>query len=48
MVNKLLTGGEGGQEPGIFQLAQHIDSDQRIEIARMNNLLRQLAATPSP
>ena len=32
MVNNLLTGGEGGQEPGIFQLAQHIDSDQRIEM----------------
>jgi uncharacterized protein (DUF305 family) len=30
MVDELLTGGLGGQEPGIFQLA-HIDSDQRIE-----------------
>jgi uncharacterized protein (DUF305 family) len=48
MVDELLTGGLGGQEPGIFQLAQHIDSDQRIEITRMNSLLRQLAATPAP
>ncbi|HEY9377540.1 MAG TPA: DUF305 domain-containing protein [Jiangellaceae bacterium] len=48
MVDDLLTGGEGGQEPEIFQLAQHIDSDQRIEIARMNSLLRQMAATPAP
>ena len=31
MVDELLTGGLGCQEPGIFQLAQHIDSDQRIE-----------------
>ena len=48
MVNDLLTGGEGGQEPEVFQLAQHIDSDQQIEIARMNSLLRQLATTPMP
>lgn len=33
MVNDLLSGGEGGQEPEVFQLAQHIDSDQQIEIA---------------
>ena len=48
MVNDLLTGGTGGQEPEVFQLAQHIDSDQQIEIARMNSLLRQLATTPTP
>jgi uncharacterized protein (DUF305 family) len=46
MVHELLTGGEGGQEPGVYQLAQHIDSDQRIEIARMERLLRETAATP--
>ncbi len=48
MVDDLLTGGKGGQEPAVFQLAQHIDSDQQIEIARMNSLLRQLATTPTP
>jgi uncharacterized protein (DUF305 family) len=48
MVNDLLTGGKGGQEPEVFQLAQHIDSDQQIEIARMNSMLRQLATTPTP
>jgi len=42
MVEELLTTGEGGQEPQIFQLAQHIDSDQRVEIARMKRLLADL------
>lgn len=41
MVGNLL-GGDGGQEPAIFQLAQHIDADQRVEIARMRALLVQL------
>ncbi|MGH8829361.1 MAG: DUF305 domain-containing protein [Jiangellaceae bacterium] len=47
MVADLLTGG-GGQEPNIFQLAQHIDSDQSIEIARMNDVLAELAPSPTP
>lgn len=38
MVQDLLNGG-GGQEPAIFQLAQHIESDQTIEISRMKHLL---------
>ncbi|WP_051217674.1 DUF305 domain-containing protein [Nocardioides insulae] len=38
MVQDLLNG-EGGQEPAIFQLAQHIESDQTIEISRMKHLL---------
>lgn len=42
MVEELLTGGEGGQEPQIFQLAQHIDADQRVEISRMKRLLAEL------
>jgi uncharacterized protein (DUF305 family) len=29
----------GGQEPALGQIAQHIDSDQRIELARMASLL---------
>ena len=39
MVEELLTGGSGGQEPEVFQLAQHIESDQLVEIARMKQLL---------
>ena len=46
MVADLLAGG-GGQEPHIFQLAQHIDSDQSIEIARMNDLLAELVPSPA-
>jgi uncharacterized protein (DUF305 family) len=49
MVANLLSGeGGGGQEPGVFQLAQHIDSDQSIEIARMKSLLAEFAAIPAP
>lgn len=38
MVDVLLTG-EGGQEPELNQLANHIDADQRVEISRMKRLL---------
>jgi len=49
MVADLLSGeGGGGQEPEVFQLAQHIDSDQSIEIARMKSLLAEYAASPAP
>ena len=49
MVADLLSGeGGGGQEPEVFQLAQHIDSDQSIEIARMKSLLAEFAASPAP
>jgi uncharacterized protein (DUF305 family) len=41
MVEHLLASG-GGQEPSIFQLTQHIESDQQVEIARMKQLLTQL------
>lgn len=41
MVEELLSG-EGGQEPEVFQLARHIDADQRVEIARMRRLLAEL------
>jgi uncharacterized protein (DUF305 family) len=37
-----LIGRGGGQEPAVFQLAQHIGSDQQVEIARMKALLTQL------
>jgi uncharacterized protein (DUF305 family) len=40
MVEELLGSG-GGNDPAIFQLAQHIDSDQRIEIDRMQQLLAE-------
>ncbi len=39
MVDQLLGGGQGGQESQVFQLAQHMDSDQRVEISRMKRLL---------
>jgi uncharacterized protein (DUF305 family) len=42
MVEELLAAGEGGQEPQVFQLAQHIDADQRVEISRMKQLLTEL------
>ncbi|MPZ87878.1 MAG: DUF305 domain-containing protein [Nitriliruptorales bacterium] len=41
MVEELLSS-DGGQEPEIFQLASHIDSDQRIEIGRMHGILAEL------
>ena len=43
MVAELFSSSDGGQVPEIFQLAQHIDSDQRIEISRMTGMLAQLA-----
>jgi uncharacterized protein (DUF305 family) len=45
MVAELLSGDEGGQESDVFQLAQHIDSDQSVEIARMKSLLAEIAAS---
>lgn len=39
MVAELLDGA-GAQEPAVFQIAQHLDADQRVEIARMKRLLR--------
>lgn len=41
MVETLLSGA-GGQEPEIFQLAGHIESDQAIEISAMKRLLTDL------
>jgi uncharacterized protein (DUF305 family) len=41
MVEDLLGSDGGGSDPAIFQLAQHIDSDQRIEIDRMQQLLAE-------
>lgn len=38
MVEDLFTGG-GGQEPEVFQLAGHIESDQLVEISRMKRML---------
>ena len=42
MVEQLLSSETGGQEPTIFQLAQHMSSDQQVEIARMKSLLAEL------
>lgn len=44
MVAELYAAG-GAQEPALGELARHIESDQAIEIARMNSLL---AAYPAP
>ncbi len=44
MVEQLLTEGQGGQESQLFQLAQHVEIDQQVEIARMKQLLVELEA----
>ena len=44
MVEQLLTSGSGGQESHVFQLAQHIASDQRVEIARMKRMLLRITS----
>ncbi|MGH7562879.1 MAG: DUF305 domain-containing protein [Gemmatimonadota bacterium] len=41
MVEDLFSGG-GGQEVEVFQLASHVDADQRAEIARMREMLNIL------
>ena len=40
----LLTGGEGGPESHVFQLAQSIGTDQQGEISRMKSVLAEIAA----
>ena len=47
MVETLLGQGLGGQEPQLFQIAQGIESDQQVEIARMKSLLVELAPAVS-
>jgi uncharacterized protein (DUF305 family) len=42
MVETLLTGGEGGQESEIFQLASGMGTDQQVEIAAMKRRLEAL------
>ena len=37
-----LRAADAGAEPEIDAFARHVDSDQRIEIARMRNLLAEL------
>jgi uncharacterized protein (DUF305 family) len=44
MVEQLLTGGQGGQESQVFQLAQHMEMDQQVEIARMKQVLTELVS----
>jgi uncharacterized protein (DUF305 family) len=46
MVESLLASETGGQEPAVFQLAQHVESDQQVEISRMKQLLADIAAGP--
>lgn len=42
MVAELFAVEGAGQEPELFQFASHVDSDQRIEIARMQRMLAAL------
>ena len=44
MVEALLASDTGGQEPAVFQLAQHVESDQQVEISRMKQVLADIAA----
>ena len=44
MVEALLASATGGQEPAVFQVAQHVESDQQVEISRMKQLLADIAA----
>jgi uncharacterized protein (DUF305 family) len=44
MVRQLYAAG-GGQEPAVDFLARNVDSDQQIEIERMQGLLAQLEAS---
>jgi uncharacterized protein (DUF305 family) len=43
MVQELFSS-DGGQEPQIWQFANHIDSDQRIEISRIDSMLADILA----
>jgi uncharacterized protein (DUF305 family) len=45
MVRELFASDAGGQEGEVYQFAAHVDSDQRIEIERMRQMLAT-AATP--
>lgn len=45
MVEELLSGGAGGQESQVFQLAANVASDQQVEISRMKTLLAEIAAS---
>lgn len=46
MVEDLLAS-DGAQETELFQLVTHIDSDQRIEMDRIQGMLADLGATPT-
>jgi uncharacterized protein (DUF305 family) len=39
-----LYAGDGGAEPEVDAMARHIDSDQLIEIGRMERMLAELTA----
>jgi uncharacterized protein (DUF305 family) len=45
MVEELFATPGAGQDSDIFQFASHVDSDQRMEIIRMDGLLRALGTT---
>jgi len=42
MVEELFHSPGAAQQPEIFDFASHVDSDQRMEIARMTQMLKDL------
>jgi uncharacterized protein (DUF305 family) len=48
MVAALFATAGGGQQPELFGFATDIDAGQRVEIARMQAMLKTLPTTPSP
>lgn len=45
MVEELLKSPDAAQQPDIFDFASHVDSDQRLEISRMTQMLKDLKDT---
>lgn len=48
MVAELFASPSGGQDPNVFRIASEVDSDQRMEIARMQRVLGALAGPAQP
>ena len=44
MVSELFEAG-GGEEPEVFQFANHVDADQRIELGRIAAMLGEMNGT---
>lgn len=48
MVAELFSTPGAGQEPEVFQFASEVDSDQRMEIERMERMLREMESPAGP